>query len=50
MSVNGLFVNGLISSLVSFVMGGKNDDEVVGVVEYGVLHHSGWGWVMEKFV
>ena len=32
-SVNGLYVIGLMCSLVSFVMGGMNDDEVAGVVE-----------------
>ena len=50
LGVDGLFVNGLACSLVSFVMSGMNDNEVVGVVEDRVFHHAGWSWVMEEFV
>ena len=50
MSVDGLFVNSLTCGLVSFVMSGMNDNEVVRVLEDRGFHLAGWSWVMEKFV
>ena len=43
MSLDGLFVNSLVCSLVSFMMSGMNDNEFVVVVENKFIMQGGAG-------
>ena len=48
MCVYSLFVMGPACCVVDVVMGGRNFDNIVGVVKDGFLHHAGWGRNMEQ--
>ena len=50
MGMDSLFVNSLVCGLVSFVVSGMYENEVVRVVEDGGFLHTGWGWIMEESV
>ena len=50
LGVDSLFVNSLACGLVSFVVSGMYENEVVRVIEDRGSFHTGWSWIMEESV
>ena len=50
LGMDSLFVNSLACGLVSFVVSGMYENEVVRVVEDRGFLHTGWSWTMEESV
>ena len=50
MGMDSLFVNSLVCGLVSFVVSGMYENEVVRVIEDRGPLHTGWSWIMEESV
>ena len=48
LSVYSLFVLCLVSFVVDIVMCSMDRDDVVGIVEDGFLHHTGWVRIVEQ--